>query len=311
MAKKKKKAGRRPTRRLATIDVGSNAVRLYIAERTRAGHAKTLVDERAAVRLGADVFLRGTISPATARRLTEAFVHFQAVCRRRNVTKIIAVGTSALRDARNAAEVLKTVADASGIVVTVIDGVREAALLHSAVGHVVDLKSKRALLIDMGGGSLELVYSNQGRIARKLSLPIGTVRLLTTLKREATRARITQAVHPVLDEARAKFPVVKPQLLIGTGGNLRAMGKLCHRLGLSRAKDHFSDAQLVQLIERLFEVTYAQRMTRFQLKADRADVILPAVVTVLELMRSFDATEIHVPDVGLKNGLFWQTLGRR
>lgn len=310
-SQKKKTARRAKPLRLATIDVGSNAVRLYIAERTRAGHARTLVDERAAVRLGADVFARGTISAATTRRLGEAFTEFRKTCVRQKVNKIIAVGTSALRDARNAQTVRDRVARVSDITIDVIDGDTEAALLHLAVGHVIDLKHQRALLIDMGGGSLELVYSNAGRIARKISLPIGTVRLLTTLGRRATRARITAAVHPFLDSARAKFPVPRPQLVVGTGGNLRAMGKLCHRLGISRAKDHFTEMQLVALIDRLFALTYRQRMTRFQLKADRADVILPAAVTVLELMRAFDAVEIRVPDVGLKNGLFWRAFRRR
>ena len=96
--------------------------------------------------------------------------------------------------------------------------------------------------------------------------------------------------------------------MVGTGGNQRAIGKLCYRLGLSRSRNRFQRHHLEILSQRLFNLSQHQRMKRFQLKKDRADVILPAVVVTLELMRIFEINEIVVPNVGLKNGLFWDAL---
>jgi exopolyphosphatase/guanosine-5'-triphosphate,3'-diphosphate pyrophosphatase len=96
--------------------------------------------------------------------------------------------------------------------------------------------------------------------------------------------------------------------MIGTGGNLRALGKLCFRLGLSRSRNRFQRAHLETLALRLFALSLPQRMKRFQLRRDRADVILPAAVVTLELMRIFEIHEIVVPNVGLKNGLFWEAV---
>ncbi|NJL26222.1 MAG: hypothetical protein HC902_14415 [Calothrix sp. SM1_5_4] len=97
-------------------------------------------------------------------------------------------------------------------------------------------------------------------------------------------------------------------LMVGTGGNLRALGKLCFRLGLSRSRNRFQRQHLEALTERLFRLGLQQRMKRFQLRKDRADVILPAAVVTLEMMRIFEIHEIVVPNVGLKNGLFWDAV---
>jgi exopolyphosphatase/guanosine-5'-triphosphate,3'-diphosphate pyrophosphatase len=92
---------------------------------------------------------------------------------------------------------------------------------------------------------------------------------------------------------------------------LRALGKLCYRLGLSRSRNRFHRADLEKLALKLFQMTLSQRMKRFQLRKDRADVILPAAVVILEMMRIFEAGEIVVPNVGLKNGLFWDQLNSK
>ena len=91
---------------------------------------------------------------------------------------------------------------------------------------------------------------------------------------------------------------------------MRALGKLCFRLGLSRSRNRFHRQHLETLVLRLFQMTLTQRMKRFQLKHDRADVILPAAVVTLEMMRIFEMAEIVVPNVGLKNGLFWESMDR-
>lgn len=300
--------------RLASIDIGSNAIRLFIGQKSKAGRVTVLEDQRASVRLGKDVFTTGYIRPITQRQLEKALNEFREICELYDVDSIRAVGTSALRDSTNKAKVIARLKTNTGINVQLINGIREAALIHNAVAKEVDLHSKSALLVDMGGGSLEVMLSRRGKLISKVSLPIGTVRLLSKV----------HLLHPHYEDFAqwVRTPLYrlrllklgtqqKPvQLMIGTGGNLRALGKLCFRLGFSRSRNRFHRADLERLTLKLFQMTLSQRIKRFQLRKDRADVILPAAVVILEMMRIFEITEIAVPNVGLKNGLFWEQLDR-
>ncbi|MGE4131171.1 MAG: hypothetical protein AB7F86_06000 [Bdellovibrionales bacterium] len=300
--------------RLASIDIGSNAIRLYVGQKSKNGRVRMLEDQRASVRLGKDAFSAGYIRPATQVELERALSEFRRICERLKVSGICAVGTSALRDSSNSAKVIRQLKSRTGIRVKVIDGEQEAALLFKAVNHVLDLRHKMALLLDMGGGSLEIVMSRRGRVIKRESLPLGSVRLLSKVKHKPHYEDIAQHVRTPLYRLRVRLMgknQTPPQLLIGTGGNLRALGKLCFRLGLSRSRSRFHRAHLETLTLRLFNMTLNQRMKRFQLRKDRADVILPAAVVTLEMMRIFEVQEILVPDVGLKNGVFWEAMERR
>jgi exopolyphosphatase/guanosine-5'-triphosphate,3'-diphosphate pyrophosphatase len=299
--------------RLASIDIGSNAIRLFVGQGSKSGRIRVLEDQRASVRLGKDAFSSGYIRPVTQQELERALKRFFVICEKLHVHRILAVGTSALRDSSNSRKVLKQVKERTGIDVKVINGQREASLLHRAVNHAVDIKHRNALLIDMGGGSLEVVLSRRGKLDRKTSLPLGTVRLLSHLKRSPSYEEIAHWVRTPLYRLRIQLLGQKQNplhLMIGTGGNLRALGKLCHRLGLSRSRSHFGRNDLETLVLKLFSMTLNERIKRFQLKRDRADVILPAAVVVLEMMRIFEISEITVPNVGIKNGLFWETMER-
>ena len=299
--------------RLASIDIGSNAIRLFVGQPSKTGQVRVLEDQRASVRLGKDAFSAGYIRPVTQGELERALILFREICDRWNVKQIRAVGTSALRDSANSKKVLSRLKASTGIDIKVINGQREASLLHKAVCHALDISRKNALLIDMGGGSLEVVVSRKGKLVTKQSLPIGTVRLLSKVSRKHQYEDIAQWVRTPLYRLRLDLLGRQQQpidLMVGTGGNLRALGKLCFRLGLSRTRNRFHRHHLELLSHRLFQLNLQQRMKRFQLKRDRADVILPAAVVTLEMMRIFEIQEIVVPNVGLKNGLFWDAMDR-
>lgn len=303
----------KPPVRLASIDIGSNAIRLFVGQKSKSGRVRVLEDQRASVRLGKDAFSAGYIRPVTQAELERALKHFRELCERLKVDQIRAVGTSALRDSSNSKAVINKLKNRTGINVQLINGKREAALLHRAVSHVMDLSHKSALLIDMGGGSLEVVLSRRGRLVTKQSLPLGTVRLLSKVPNKPAYDEIAQWVRTPLYRLRLQLLGYKQHpidILVGTGGNLRALGKLCFRLGLSRSRNRFQRAHLERLTRRLFSLSLQQRMKRFQLRKDRADVILPAAVVTLEMMRIFEMHEIVVPNVGLKNGLFLEGLAK-
>lgn len=299
--------------RLASIDIGSNAIRLFVGQQSKSGRVTVLADTRASVRLGKDAFSAGYIRPITLGELERALTHFRELCEYWNVRQIRAVGTSALRDSANSRRVIDQLRRRTGIDVKLINGQREASLLHKAVSHALDIRGKDALLIDMGGGSLEVVLSRKGKLITKQSLPLGTVRLLSKVSRKHQYEDIAKWVRTPLYRLRLQLlgrqqdPM---ELMVGTGGNLRALGKLCFRLGLSRSRNRFHRDHLEILAQRLFQLGLNQRMKRFQLRKDRADVILPAAVVTLEMMRIFEVNEIVVPNVGLKNGLFWDAMDK-
>jgi exopolyphosphatase/guanosine-5'-triphosphate,3'-diphosphate pyrophosphatase len=300
--------------RMASIDIGSNAIRLFVGQQSKGGRVRVLEDQRASVRLGKDAFSTGYIRPMTQAELERALQKFREICLERKVSTIRAVGTSALRDSSNSGKIIRQLKDRTGIDIRLINGRTEAALLHKAVSHAVDIRAKNAILIDMGGGSLEVVLSRKGKLISKDSIPLGSVRLLSKVHAKPTYENFAQWVRTPLYRLRMDFlgrQQNKLDLMIGTGGNLRALGKLCFRLGLSRSRSRFQRAHLETLVQRLFRLSLNQRMKRFQLKKDRADVILPASVVTLEMMRIFEMNEINVPNVGLKNGLFWDSMERK
>ncbi len=297
--------------RLASIDIGSNAIRLFVGQQAKDGRVRVLEDQRASVRLGKDAFSAGYIRPVTLIQLERALKIFRSLCERWNVTQIRAVGTSALRDSTNSARVIEQLKKRTGIDVKLLNGQREAILLHKAVSHVLDITQKSALLLDMGGGSLEVVLSKRGKLVTKQSLPLGTVRLLSKVSRKHQYEDIAQWVRTPLYRLRMELlgrQQNQVEMMVGTGGNLRALGKLCYRLGLSRSRNRFQRHHLEILTARLFALSLPQRTKRFQLRKDRADVILPAAVVTLEMMRIFEINEIACPNVGLKNGLFWDAM---
>lgn len=299
--------------RLASIDIGSNAIRLFVGQHAKNGRITVLEDQRASVRLGKDAFSAGYIRPRTLNDLARELLNFREICEQLNVTRIRAVGTSALRDSSNHRRVIEHLKRHTGIDVKLINGQLEASLLHKAVSHAVDIQKKTSLLIDMGGGSLEVVMSRSGKLITKQSLPLGTVRLLSKVSRKHEYEDIAKWVRTPLYRLRLQLLGRRQQpveLMVGTGGNLRALGKLCFRLGLSRSRNRFHRDHLEHLTRRLFSMNLPARMKRFQLRKDRADVILPAAVVTLEMMRIFEINEIVVPNVGLKNGLFWDAIER-
>ena len=157
---------------IAAVDVGSNAIRLIVVE-VVAGGSRTLDEQRYALRLGSDVFACGRLSANTIAELQAIFSDIAARLARYGVTRYRAVATSALRDAQNASAVVEALRASSGVVLEVIDGNEEARLMRRALLRAVGEPPSGMLLIDLGGGSLELA---RGPLQRSVSLPFGTVR---------------------------------------------------------------------------------------------------------------------------------------
>jgi exopolyphosphatase / guanosine-5'-triphosphate,3'-diphosphate pyrophosphatase len=281
---------------LAAIDIGSNAARLLITQVSTgtdgAPEFQKLNLVRVPLRLGFDVFERRRISPAKQQMLLATMKSYRYLLEAYQVTGLKACATSAMRDAENSADLIELVKKETGIQIEVISGDAEASFIYE--NHLAEnlSKSYSYLYIDVGGGSTELTFFAEGQLVFKRSFNIGTIRLLKNqvddfmwdemrdyLKRETRNYKNIQA--------------------IGSGGNINKIFSLSKKkegksLNLETLKDYYKEFS---------SFTLAERMRIYKLREDRADVILPALLIHINVMRWADITEIFVPKIGLADGL--------
>ena len=292
---------------ISAIDVGSNAMRMVVGEVDEAWQVRPIENIRLPVRLGQDVFDRGYLEEKTIQQTEEVFLRFKQMAENFNVHQLRAVATSAAREAANSDLLVDRVFRASGIEIEIISGEEEARLIHAAVAHVLNLKEKRTLLIDIGGGSVEVTLSTGRNIISTDSYDMGTVRLLKKLNGSKSKHPLGDLVREYAEAARYRIEKdlgnEKIQICAGTGGNVEEIGRLRQKL-FKAESDHFITLdELEKLIERLERMTYEQRMDKLKLRPDRADVILPASIVLHLIAREAGVKQIMIPNVGLKDGI--------
>ncbi len=299
--------------KIAAIDAGSNALRLVVATLDDAWRVEPLETIRIPVRLGADVFMNGSpniLQETTIQQAVDAFIQFRRIMDDFGVSRLRAVATSAVREASNREILIDRITRASGIDLEVISGEDEARLIHLAVGSALDLREKRAVLVDIGGGSVELTVTEAGNIIAANSLSLGTVRLLQRLNGEDVShspQRFGLLLHEYTQSARRRIEQLiggeKFDMCIGTGGNVDEIGRLRKKLFLRDDDSSVTVEELDRLINQLDQMSLLERIQRLDMRPDRADVILPASL-VLSLVAGISAVqEILIPHVGLKNGV--------
>lgn len=294
---------------VSAVDIGSNAIRMIVGE-VRGPSLRIVKKFRAPVRLGKDVFKNGEISKATLQEAREAFRKFAVINQKYQVRGCRAVATSATREAKNKDVFAKLVKDNFGLPVEIIDGIEEARLIHTAVQREVDLSKKRILLIDVGGGSVEITFSENGMMSATQSFPMGTVRLLQEISRRKLTERgirivMGEFIEPLSHYIESHVGNGKPELAVGTGGNLECMGRLKVQLLHKTPNTIVSLPELVSISDRLEQLTVKERIDKLNLRPDRADVIFPAVLLVKTVLRHSGAERILIPGVGLRDGLLW------
>lgn len=297
-------------KRITVIDAGSNAIRLAIAQ-TRGSTFKIVYKLREPIRLGADVFTKGRLSPKVIFQTIRAFKKFKRLSHHFESDSICAIATSAMRDARNQKQVVEKLTKETGIRLNVISGKRESDLVFKAITHELDITEGRSLLIDIGGGSVELVGVHNGKKLRGRSFPLGTVRLLKTLRTnpETYHQQISK-LEPVLKEAARfihSFPG-KFSYCVGIGGNIERMGRVNALIGRKRKDDKVTLNDLIRMYDIMAPYTVGQRKKTFGLKTDQADVIIPAIVLCIYFMQYANTKDLYIPSVGIKEGLILEEL---
>lgn len=324
--------------RFAAIDIGSNALRLRIVEATapsrRDGHAsdqlplpasgrdtpspwREVLSLRAAVRLGSEVFVSGKLTPASIGQACAALRDFRQAMDDAKVEAYRATATSAVREASNGSTLAERARREAGIELEVIEGIEEARLIQLAVTRRLSLSDRRALLVDVGGGSTELTVLEDGKGTFSMSLPLGTVRVLETfLKGARTLSKghdrlLVEAIDRVLDEALPHLDTKTLELLVGTGGNVDTLAELCPKKGgfggAARAVDV---AAARELLGKMSRMTAGERKDTFGLRPDRADTIVPATTIFVRVAEVLGMPAIVAPGVGLKEGLLEEVIDK-
>lgn len=282
--------------RLAAIDIGSNAARLLITDVLLDENGKPQFNKinliRVPLRLGFDVFESGTISSRKTGMVLQTLKAYKHLMNAYEVLHLKACATSAMRDASNAADILRKVKMETGIEIEVITGSAEAAYIQeSHVAETMDT-TKSYLYIDVGGGSTELTMFSKGQLLFKQSFNIGTIRLL--------KGMTTELEWDDMKEFIKRNTKGLPEIVaIGSGGNINKIFSISKRkdgkpLPLELLRDYYKELSSVSLIDRI---------NKYKLREDRADVIVPALQIYINVMRWAEAEEIYVPKIGLADGL--------
>lgn len=301
---------------LAAIDIGSNAIRMAIATLNDKRELVEIENHREPVRLGGEVFATGVISDATITRLEGAFQRFRAAFERFPGARLRAVATSAMRDARNSNDVVRRIERLTGIPIEIISGEEEARLVKVAVADRVRLSERVALLIDIGGGSVEVSVVSDGDMIISDSLKMGTVRLLKLLEagkeREKVFARLVESYAEGLQrQLKQELNRKRPHLAVGTGGNVETLRDLRVSYLGKRDDDRMSLKEIEQILDATREMDIEERIRKFGVRPDRADVMLPALVMLRLILKHAGVEELHVPKVGLKEGVMLEMIPDR
>jgi exopolyphosphatase/guanosine-5'-triphosphate,3'-diphosphate pyrophosphatase len=293
---------------IAAIDVGSNAIRIIVSHLNAEGGLETLENLRLPVRLGQDAFSSGRFGEQMMQMAVDAFLRFRNIVDVFEVAQTRVVATSAMREATNSDLLIERITRETGFNVEIISGDEEARLIHLAVTKAVNLKGKRAVLIDIGGGSVEVTLSNGENILSTESYGMGAVRLLKKLESaEEKKLPFNRLVREYAESARRhidrEIGAEKVDVCLGTGGSIQELGRQRKRLFKRERDDLISLEELEGLVEKLGEMSIDERIKKLDLRPDRADVILPAAVVLHMIARETGVKEILIPGVELKDGV--------
>jgi exopolyphosphatase / guanosine-5'-triphosphate,3'-diphosphate pyrophosphatase len=306
-------------RKYAAIDIGTNSTLLLIAGLAPDHRLIPLVQKQTTTRLGKGLMTGGLITPETVEDTIRTLVEYQRIAQAEGVGKIFTAGTAIFRKARNAAEVVNIIRQQTGIEIQVISGDEEARLTYQAAvaGFGERLLSKNLLVIDIGGGSTELITGQGPKIGRLQSIDMGAVTLTEKyLKSDPIQPteldQMTVFINSVLKKETPEKLSLKDHSLIGVAGTITTLASIDLGLTVYHAEKVHGHVlrldKIIAIFERLKEKELSERKKIAGLPASRADIIVAGTAILIAVMRQGDYREIVVSDWGLRYGLILQGL---
>lgn len=307
-----------PGERIAAIDVGSNSIRLVVAEYDP-GSGLTIIDEvKEQPRLATGLAGTGRLDDTAIERAFQTLRRMREVCQRRGVRRLNAVATAAVRDAENGEDFAQLVREELEIPLRIIDAGYEATLSYRSVAHHFQLEGGRTIVADIGGGSLELIGAVDGLVEHSTSLPFGAVRSTETwlTGEKDSRKEIAALRAEVKKRIRKAFPRKQwvGANIIGSGGTFTNLGRIAAaRRGLPPQNPvhglMIKAAEVEHLVEWMGPMTPEQRIRIPGLNPQRADIIVAGLAVTATILELVDARELTISAYGLREGLLLEMVG--
>lgn len=282
--------------KLAAIDVGSNAVRMLINSVYDNGNKLTFNKTslvRVPIRLGRDSFVENKISEKNVERLIDAMKAYKLLMNVHDIQAYSAFATSAMREVSNGESIINKIYKKTGINLQLIDGKREAEIIFATELKEYVKDDNSYLYVDVGGGSTECTLLTNGEVKTSKSFPIGTVRWLEG--KVDGEKYLKKMVKPWVRENCEGLEVE----LIGSGGNINHIFKRSGR----RVGKALSYSFINREKKAISSMSFEERLSNYNMKTDRADVIIPALNIYTSIMRFAKSKKIHVPKIGLSDGM--------
>ncbi len=280
----------------AAVDIGSNAIRLLIASITEPPGREPIFKKislvRVPIRLGADVFIKGEISEENYLRMQDAMKAFSLLMKTHNIVSFRACATSAMREASNGMEIAEKIRKSTGIHINIIDGQEEAGIIASTDLRYLIQDNKVFLYVDVGGGSTEFTIFANGHTITSRSFKLGTVRLINNMVDDSMWEDVKQWIRKNTEQ----YDSIS---VIGSGGNINSIYK-ASGIKIGKPLSYFYLTAYYKKIQRL---SYEERIVELNMNPDRADVVIPATRIYLSAMKWSKAKDIHVPKIGLSDGI--------
>ena len=301
--------------RYAVIDVGTNSVKLHVAERQADGSWKRLADRAVMSRLGEGLSPGGSIGTEPLGRTAAAIAGMADEARRTGATELVAVGTAGLRSARNGKDVVAEIEKRTGVAVEVISGEEEARLAYHATAVAAGVSDGRVTVFDTGGGSSQFTFGAGGKVEERFSVDVGAVRMTERygLDGAVPLEGLSAALEGIGAELTALDGREKPDALIGMGGamtNLAAVHLALATYDPDAVQGHVLDrAEIERQIELYRSQTADERRSIVGLQPNRAEVILAGACIVRTVMDKLGADSLRVSDRGLRHGVLLERFG--
>jgi len=306
--------------RLASIDLGTNSIHLLVVEAKRHAAFEVLAHEKEMLRIGDTVLPSRRISQRTMREIVELLRKFRLMAEQLKVDKLIGIATSAVREATNGGELIDRLEREAGVTVRIVTGREEGRLIYLAVRHFIDLRDRKACIVDIGGGSVECMVASAERLEFVESLRLGTARLrgrfiehdpIGREERERLLAHISRTLDPVCEQARRDGP----QIMVGTSGVVGHLVGVAHHRRTGALPEAFNSVtvqrkELEELRDWLETSTEAQRQKLPGVEARRQDLLLPAAYVLCRLMERMELSELIYCTGSIREGILYNYINR-